>query len=119
MTSIPTSFRCCLIVWVATSPMCATNFSLRLSAAVHPLQGHRFVATYWRSMWKARCMAVATASVEETAASSDIPRAGRDRNAASPSTSIRSNSGAASITRSSSLAVLTSACARLMRCVLM
>ena len=25
----------------------------------HPLQGHRFLATYWRSMWKARCMAVA------------------------------------------------------------
>jgi len=31
-TSIPTRLRRCLMVWVATSPMCATNFSFRLSA---------------------------------------------------------------------------------------
>ena len=46
MTSIPTSLRCCLMVWVATSPMCATNFSFRLFAWVQPSHGHRFFATY-------------------------------------------------------------------------
>ena len=34
MTSIPTSLRRCLMVWVATSPMCATNLSFRLFAWV-------------------------------------------------------------------------------------
>ena len=68
MTSIPTSLRRCLIVWVATSPTCATNFSFRLSAWVQPSHGHRLVATYRRSMWNARCMATAACVVAATVA---------------------------------------------------
>ena len=53
---MPTSLRRSLIVWVATSPTCATNFSFRLFACSQPSHGHRFDATYRRSRWNARCM---------------------------------------------------------------
>ncbi len=116
---MPTSLRRCLMVWVATSPTCATNLSFRLFAWAHPLQGHRLVATYVRSRWKARCMAIAACRVSATVASPSDPFVSRARKAASPSISISSKPGAASITFSSSLAVFTSAWARLMRCVRM
>ena len=45
VTSIPTSLRRCRIVWLAASPMCATNLSFRLFAWVQLAHGHRLVAT--------------------------------------------------------------------------
>ena len=42
---MPTSLRRSLIVCVATSPTCATNFSFRLSACSQPSHGHRLAAT--------------------------------------------------------------------------
>ena len=75
---------------MATSPTCATNFSFRLFAWVQPLHGHRLVATYWRSRWNARCMAIGGLEVSATAASPSASSAGRERKAASPSISISS-----------------------------
>ena len=115
---MPTSLWRSRMVWVATSPMCATNFSLRLPASLQPEHGQRLVVTFWRSRWKARCMAMAAWRISVIVVSGS-PSAWRERKAASPSISMRSKPGAASIILSSIRAVLTSACARLIRCVLM
>ena len=119
MTSIPTSLRRSLILCEATSPMCATNFSFSLSACEQPSHGQRLVTTLRRSRWNARCMPAAAWVTASTGPPLPSVSASRDRNAASPSISISSNWGAASITASSSRAVFTSAWARLIRCVLM
>src|SRR5919204_4036233 len=101
----------------ATSPMCATNFSFSLSACEHTSQGQRLLTTLRSSTWNARCMPAAAWVTAATGPPRSSVSALRDRNAASPSISISSKLGAASITASSSRAVFTSAWARLIRCV--
>jgi len=53
---MPMSFRRRLIVCVATSPTCATNFSFRSFVCVQLSQGHKLSSTSRRSTWKAHAV---------------------------------------------------------------
>ena len=115
MTSIPTSFSRRRIVWVATSPTCATNLSLSPLVCLQLPQGHMLSSMKRRSAWNARCMATAASVTVARAAAPSSPPASRETKAASPSISISLKPCAAPTILSSIRLVAASACPRTLR----